>query len=264
MRPPIALFAAFAAVSALCGCSSLKMASLQDARVLPPGGFAISGEVASAYSQDHALIVAGRKSDTAIGNEWERDTSFRYNTLQLVPMAGTSFAFGAGGGWELGFGGDIAPFGEESWSLDAYAKKRVYAGDGRFLTLFTRGSFGNSVGYLDAASGILLDITSGYRYVTHTSGLDFQAMYLGRLARKLGYYCNAGPYLGMIAYELQGRGGRPDQSGSVGIYGLRTHVGMVFELRHFELAWETGLQVFNFGMTPSLGVRAAFKNDWRR
>jgi hypothetical protein len=39
---------------------------------------------------------------------------------------------------------------------------------------------------------------------------------------------------------------------------------MVFELQRFELAWETGLQAFNYGMTPSLGVRACFKTDWRR
>jgi hypothetical protein len=176
-------------------------------------------------------------------------------------MLGASFAFGVGGGWELGFGGDLAPLGEESWALDGYVKKRVYTGDGSFVTLFTRGSFGGSVGYLDPYnSGIA---KSDYRYETHTGGIDFQAMYLGRLARKLGYYINAGPSVGTIDYELQGRDGRQDRSGTLPVYGFRAHAGMVFELNHFELAWETGLQVFNFGMTPSLGVRAAFKNDWR-
>lgn len=263
MRPLTALCAALAAASALCGCSSLKMASMQDARVLPAGGFAVSGEVVSGFYQDHALIAAGREADTAFSNAWDGDTTSRYYILSLVPMVGSSFSFGTGGGWELGFGADIAPFGEESWALDSYAKKRVYAGDGGFLTLFARGSFGHSVGYLEGG-GFFTDYVSAYRYVTRTTGLDLQAMYLGRLARKLGYYVNLGPSLGAIGYELQGREGRPDRSGTLDVYGVRAHLGMVFELRVFELAWETGLQAFNYGMTPSLGVRVAFKNDWRR
>jgi hypothetical protein len=259
MRPLIALLA-FAAVFPFCGCSSLKMASLQDARVLPEGGFAFSGEIASAYYENNALLRVGRSRDSVLADAWKRDTS-AYYSLSLVPMLGVSFAFGAGGGWELGFGGDVAPLGEESWAMDAYVKKRVYSGEGNFVTLFTRGSFGHSVGYLDPyGSGLY---KSDYRYTTQTVGLDFQALYLGRLARKLGYYLNAGPSVGKLGYALEGRDGRADRSGTLPIYGFRGHAGLVFELNHFELAWETGLQAFNYGMTPSLGVRVAFKNDWR-
>jgi hypothetical protein len=255
---------ALAAALLLSACSSLKMASLQDARVLPEGGFAFSGEIASAYYQDHALLQAGRTRDTALAYAWKHDTTARYYHLSLIPMIGASFAFGTGGGWELGLGGDIAPFGEDSWTLDGYAKKRVYAdGDGGFVTLFSHASFGGAVGYLNPYNSFL-DQTSDYRYETHTAGIDFQAMYLGRLARKLGYYLNAGPSVGTIGYELQGRDGRPDRNGTLPIYGFRLHAGMVFELRVFELAWETGLQAFNYGMTPSLGVRVGFKSDWRR
>ncbi len=142
--------------------------------------------------------------------------------------------------------------------------KRVYTdGNGSFVSLFGRLSYGAAVGYLNL-NGESWFYRNDYRYSTHTAELDFQAMYLGRLARKLGYYFNAGPSLGKIDYELDGREGRNDASGSLPIYGLRLHAGMVFELRRFELAWETGLQTFNYGMTPSLGVRACFKTDWRR
>jgi hypothetical protein len=240
------------------------MASMQDARVLPEGGFAMSGEVVSAYYQDHALFRAGRTRDSVLSEAWRQEPNARYYNVSLVPMLGASLAFGAGGGWELGFGADFAPFGEESWAVDGYAKKRVYTdGDGGFVTLFARGSFGASAGYL-FLDGSSFETFSDYRYETQTAGLDFQAMYLGRLARKLGYYLNAGPSVGTIGYDLQGREGRPDRSGNLPVYGFRAHAGMVFELQRFELAWETGLQAFNYGMTPSLGVRACFKTDWRR
>jgi hypothetical protein len=262
MRPRLALCPAAAALSAFCGCSSLKMASMQDARVLPSGGFAVSGEVVTAYYQDNALLGAGRNEDTVLARAWQEDDGARYYTVSLVPMIGANMAFGTGGGWELGFGADIAPFGEESWALDGYVKKRLYAGDGRFLTLFARGGFGNSIGYLDLDGGSYYK--SDYRYESRTTGFDLQAMYLSRIASKLGYYFNAGPSLGSIGYELHGRDGRPDESGSLPVYGFRVHTGFVFELHMFELAWEAGWQTFNYGTTPSAGVRAAFKTDWRR
>ena len=254
---------AFAAALCLCACSSLKMSSLQDARVLPKGGIAFSGEFTSAFLEDRALLAGGRARDSVLADAWRHDTSARYFVVSAIPLAGASLAFGPGAGWEFGVGGDMALLAEASWTADAYAKKRVYAdGGGRFATLFARGSIGSSNGYLD-----FTDRQGGfrhYRYVSATSGLDVQAMYLGRLARKLGYYVNAGPSIGNFRYVLEGRNAQPDRDGDFPLYGFRLHGGMVFELRHFELAWETGMQIFNYGMTPSLGVRAAFKNDWRR
>jgi hypothetical protein len=266
MRPPLSIRGGLLAVPILLSaCSSLKMPALQDARVLPAGGFAFSGEIASGFGDHKALLVGAHRADSVLMDAWRDDSLARFDNLSLtlIPMAGLGFAYGAGGGWELGFGADIAPLGEDSWTVDGYAKKRVYAdGDGSFVSLFARASFGSAAGYLDFQDR--LGFWRHYRFVTNTFGADLQVLYLGRLARKLGYYLNAGPSAGTFAYALQGREGQPNRDGDIPVYGFRAHAGMVFELRRFELAWEAGWHVFNYGMTPSLGVKAVFKSDWRR
>lgn len=263
MRPRFRPLGALAAALSLCACSSLKTSCLQDARVLPKGAIAVSGEYASAFFEDAALLTGGHARDSVLGEAWRADTSARYFIVSAIPLVGASLSVGAGQGWEFGIGADFALFSEDAWTMDTYAKKRVYAdGDGGFASLFARGYIGSAVGYLDFYDHA--NAYRHYRYRSNTAGLELQAMYLGRLARKLGYYLNAGPGIGNLDYGLEGRNGQPDRGGDIPLYGFRLHAGMVFETHRFELAWETGLHVFNYGMTPVLGIRAAFKNDWRR
>lgn len=253
-------YAALAAALATTGCTSLKLSSLHDARILPAGGMAVSAELATAASVERAIVVSAR-GDTVLDGI-RADGEYRHADGGAIPMVGANFARGLGNGWEFNAGGDLALLGIGSLVLDAGIKKRVYENPRLLLTAYARGAIGS------APNNVSWDTGAGddrvFTLEAQTFELDAQALALVRIWPRLSFYLNAGPSVGNAKYDLDERDGGLEFGNDVGFYGAKTHLGLVLETKRFELAGEIGNHFMSYGYAPSLGVRATVKSGWLR
>ena len=244
-----------------CGCTTLKMASLHDARVLKEGDFAISLQGASAASVQRALLVAGHGQDSILALAHDSsDYSHSYDA-GADPMVGINFARGMGGGWELNGGVDVSPLGPGCVMVDLGLKKRLYANPRLLLTGYGRLALGSTPNLLEWRHPITLQ-NHVFSLETQTVEADAQLMSLVRIFPRLSWYLNAGPTAGNISYVLEENSSDAKFQGDVPVYGVKTHMGLVFEAKWFEMAGEWGAHFLNYGYVPSLGLRAAFKTGW--
>jgi hypothetical protein len=249
-----------------CGCSTLKTASLRDARLLKQGESEITGELSPTLSIERATWRLASREDATVRAIYDSLRDSIGPGRNGMPVFGFGFAHGLAGGWELsaGLGSGVIPSG--AVLAEAGLKKRLYANRYLAFAAFTRvavGRAGNTLEYHWPDSNSIRE----ERFSLGSKSLEGDAVLLAlvRPFRRLSLYYNVGATAGALSYDLEHLADTTDwrAEGYVNLWGTKHHVGLVLEFESLELVVEQGFLFYERGFVPSLGVRFSFKDGFK-
>lgn len=263
MRP------AFIAAAALAcaGCSTVKVASLRDARVLPAGEQEFSLEASTTGPLQEAIGSRARASHPEVAklSDTLGFTGPDRGTGESEPgHAGFSYARGLGNGWEAHGGLNLPVLRAGSYLGDVGVKKRLAEWPRTLLSAYGRAAAGYVVEDFTVyvADGALTD--HDYRGEAQSTEADLALIGQFRKSENLSFYLSSGPTAGLIRWELLDRDGGTLRQGSAPLLGWKNHVGFAMEFRRYELMVEASLNVYDEGVTAGLGVRQSWKAGFKR
>lgn len=249
----------------LCACSSLKTASLRDARILKPGASEVAAELSASGPIERATLKLAARHYPDLKALCDSLDVQRPAGKTDLPLFGAYFSHGLGHGLEFNVGASTSLTPGGALLVDAGLKKRLYAG-GRFaLAAYARLAGGMARNFISYGAA---DSAGGYpSFILGSRSLegDLAVLTLVRILPRLSCYYNAGLAGGGLSYsfknELDTTAGR--EQGYVALLGMTHHIGVALEFKGTEIALEQGFLFYNHGYVPSLGMRVSLKDGWK-
>lgn len=246
----------------LSGCSTIKVASLRDARVLPRGEQEFSLEFSGTGRLETLVADRARDGQPEVG--LLADTlgftgADRGSADGEAVQAGFSYARGFGDGWEA-HGGLIVPVLRTGPYLgDLGLKKRLAEGDRTLLSGYGRvaGGFVSSTIPVTFADRPYAD--HDYQGEARSAEIDLALIGQWRKTQTVSFYASSGPTTGMILWSLEDLSPGPYREGTVLLQGWKNHVGFAIEFRRFELLGEASVNLYDHGTVTAVGFRQSWK-----
>ena len=253
---------------ATTGCSTLKTASLRDASVLPAGGEEFSFEASGTEHMPKTVALLARDDEPAIGRIAD---SLGYTGADLRDhedgfLWGFSYARGFGGGWEAHGGLNLPILRGGPWLGDLGLKKRLSTGGKFLLSGYGRIGLGASEGDFTVFDRQGSTQDGEYHADAVSAEADLAMIGQWRRSQNVSFYFNIGPSAAAVRWSLEDGAPSPApyREGTVTTFGLKNRFGFVVEFQHYEVLAELGLAIYDRGLVPSIGIRQAWKADWKQ